>query len=521
MGSALSQALAELPGYLAAHVRLTLAALAVGALLSVPLGILVSRFKRLEAPVLAVAGVIQTIPALALLAVMVPLLSGLGLSGIGTLPAFLGLVLYSLLPILRNTVTGLAGVEPAAVEAARGVGMTRGQRLRRVELPLALPVIMAGVRTATVWTVGLATLSTPVGAPSLGNFIFAGLQTRNLDAILVGCVAAAVLALVLDALVRALAVGREQRRPGLVVVGGAGLLLLAAWSVAPLLARHDMQRPPLRVGAKTFTEQYVLAEVLAQALRRAGEPATVVASLGSTVAFDALARGEIDTYVDYTGTLWATLMSRSGAGAGRAAVLAEVREWLVSRHGVRVVAALGFENAYAFALRRERARELQLRRLSDLVPHAQRLRAASDYEFWTRSEWRAVEAAYGLTFAERLTMDPSLLYAAIAAGQVDVITAYSSDGRIAALDLVTLEDDRGAIPPYDAVVLTRRGLAEERPGAVAALARLAGAIDVSRMRALNRQVDEEGLSPAAAAEGFLDALRSGAPASAAAPASGR
>ena len=229
MSGPLAEQLALLPEYLSAHVRLTLAALGAGILLAVPAGILASRRPRLEATVLAAAGVIQTLPALALLAAMVPLLSALGLPGIGTLPALLALVLYSLLPILSNTVTGLRGVDAAVIEAARGLGMTPGQRLRQVELPLALPVIVAGIRTATVWTVGMATLSTPVGAPSLGNYIFGGLQTRNAAAILTGCVAAAVLALVLDGLVRAIAVGLAARSRAPLVAAALCLLALLAW----------------------------------------------------------------------------------------------------------------------------------------------------------------------------------------------------------------------------------------------------------------------------------------------------
>jgi ABC-type proline/glycine betaine transport system permease subunit len=167
----MSEQLALLPAYLTGHLQLTLAALLIAIATSLPLGILAVRTPRLEQPLLAIAAVIQTIPSLALLAVTVPLLAALQLRSIGFLPALIGLTLYGLLPILRNTVTGIAGVDPALKEAARGVGMTAGQQLRRVELPLAMPVIVAGIRTATVWTVGTATLSTPVGAPSLGNFI--------------------------------------------------------------------------------------------------------------------------------------------------------------------------------------------------------------------------------------------------------------------------------------------------------------------------------------------------------------
>lgn len=498
----MNEQLALLPYLLGAHVRLTLSALLMGAAVAVPLGILVSRMQRFEGLILGLAGVIQTIPALALLAVMVPLLSGLGLSGIGFLPAFLGLVLYSLLPILRNTVTGLAGLDPAVREAAEAVGMTPGQRLRMVELPLALPVILAGLRTATVWSVGMATLSTPVGAPSLGNYIFSGLQTRNYDAVLVGCAAAALLALGLDTLLRVLAAGYSERRPALVMAGGAIFVAVGVLSLAGL-APAGTERP-LRIGAKTFTEQYVLAEVLARQIHRTtGTAAEVLASLGSTVAFDALARGEIDAYVEYTGTIRSTLMHKRGAGDGRAAVLAEVSRWLKETHGVGVACSLGFENTYAFALRRAQASELGVRRLSDLQPKALQLRAAGDYEFWSRSEWADVRRIYDLDFAEKRVMDPSLLYEAVAGGQVDVITAYSSDGRISAYDLITLDDDRGAIPPYDAIVLVSRRLRDQRPEIVAALAALEGTIDVSRMRAMNAAVDRDGKSPAAIAEAFL------------------
>jgi osmoprotectant transport system permease protein len=500
-----SGSLAELPEYLSAHVRLTLAALAAGVLLAVPAGVLVSRRRALGAPVLGFASVLQTVPALALLAVMVPLLSGLGLPGIGTLPAFIALVLYSLLPILRNTVTGLAGVDPAVLEAARGLGMTRGQRLRQVELPLALPVVVAGIRTATVWTVGMATLSTPVGAPSLGNYIFGGLQTRNTAAILTGCVAAALLSLGLDGLVRAAAVGVSQRRRGLVAGAAAGLLAVAGWAwwLAPRTGAAFASRPVV-VGAKTFTEQYVLAEILAGTVRaRTGRPTRTLASLGSTVAFDALRRDEIDLYVDYTGTLWATVMGRRGPGASRRGVEDEVRRWLLDQAGVTLVAPLGFENAYCFAVRRETAGRLGLRTIGDLARHSRGLSLASDYEFFGREEWRAVEAAYGPAFRERRTMDPSLLYEAIAAGQVDAITAYSSDGRIGALGLVALEDERRAIPPYDAVLLASPRLAREAPDVLAALGTLSGAIDVRTMRALNGMVDEGHRTPAEAARAFL------------------
>jgi osmoprotectant transport system permease protein len=493
-----SEQLALLPGYLTGHLQLTLAALLIAIAASLPLGILAARVPRLEQPVLAIAAVIQTIPSLALLAVTVPLLAALQLRSIGFLPALIGLTLYGLLPILRNTVTGIASVDPALKEAARGVGMTPGQQLARVELPLAMPVIVAGIRTATVWTVGTATLSTPVGAPSLGNFIFTGLQTRNYTAVLVGSGAAALLALLLDSLVHAIEIGIARRRRRLVVTSLAALAALAAYAVTPLLAAAF--RPatrPISIGAKTFSEQYVLSELLADWIRRAtGLPTEVRSSLGSTVAYDALASGDIDVYVDYSGTLWATILRHDAAPTSRAAALDEIARFVAQRDGIELVANLGFENAYALALRARDADRLGVRRISDLAPYTPRMSIGGDYEFFSRPEWRAIRDTYALRFADQRSMDSSLMYQAVALGEVDVISAFSTDGRIAALDLHVLDDDRGAIPPYDAVILASARLAREHPDVIAALRRLDGKIDAPRMRAANLEVDEKGRTPA-------------------------
>lgn len=504
----MSEQLALLPAYLTGHLQLTLLSLLFAVAVSLPLGIAATRARRLEPPLLAVAGAIQTIPGLALLAAVVPLLAWLGLESIGFLPALVALTLYGCFPILRNTVTGIDGVDAAVKEAARAAGMTDAQQLRRVELPLAMPVVVAGVRTAAVWLVGLATLATPVGATSLGNYIFAGLQTRNFAAVLVGSAAAAALALLLDGLVRVLEVGLRRRRRAAVAVALAGLAALYAYTGLTLAAppRGGATRAVV-VGAKTFTEQYILADLLAGWIGRETGLATRIApSLGSTVAFDALAAGDIDTYVDYSGTLWATILHRPEPPPDRAACRREVERVLRDEYGVLVVAPLGFENAYALAMREREAAARGLRTISELVPFAPAMTVGGDYELFQRPEWRAIAIAYGLRFAAERTMDPSLLYQAVALGNVDVIGAYSTDGRIAALDLRVLEDDRHAIPPYDAVILASPRLQREHPAAIAALRRLDGTIDDQRMRQLNAAVDERGASPTAVARELLDNL---------------
>ncbi|GAB4389455.1 MAG: ABC transporter permease [Thermodesulfovibrionales bacterium] len=184
----------------AEHLRLTLAAVGAAVIVSVPAGILLTRSRRLAAPVLGLASVVQTVPSLALFGLVIPLLMALDLPIIGLVPALLALFLYALLPILRNTYTGVRQVDPAALEAAAGLGMTGGQVLWKVELPLSLPVIMAGVRTSTVISVGIATLAALIGAGGLGDLIFRGLRTINYKLMLGGAVPAACLALALDVL---------------------------------------------------------------------------------------------------------------------------------------------------------------------------------------------------------------------------------------------------------------------------------------------------------------------------------
>jgi osmoprotectant transport system permease protein len=514
----MSEALRLLPGYFTAHLQLTLAALLLAVAIAVPLGIAVARRSRLETPLLGITSVIQTIPGLALLAIMVPALAALGivtqrvfgfeLHSIGFLPALIALTLYALLPILRGTLVGIAGVEPALVEAARGVGMTENELLRRVQLPLAMPVIVAGLRTAAVWVVGTATLSTPVGATSLGNFIFSGLQTRNYVSVGVGCVAAAALALLIDQAIRALETGLRDGRAPLVAFGLGLLASLGIGAIAGLAApATGAVTRPVVIGAKTFTEQYVLSELIAARIAEAtGLPTRTLPSLGSTVAFDALRSNEIDVYVEYSGTIYATLMHRMQLPEGRTRVLAEVTQFLRAEHAVEVAAALGFENTYALGMRAAHARELGIARISQLGVHAPQLEIGGDYEFFQRPEWTALQRSYGLAFRAERSMDSSLMYQAVAQGDVDVITAFSTDGRIAAQDIRLLEDDRNAIPPYDALVLVGPRAAREQPQLMAALATLAGAIDADAMRRMNLAVDQGGRAPAEVAREFLHAL---------------
>jgi osmoprotectant transport system substrate-binding protein/osmoprotectant transport system permease protein len=485
-----------LPDYLARHVLLCAVALALGVLIGLPLAVFATRHSGVRAMTLGLASIVQTIPGLALLALFYPLLLGIsaltlpafgfGLPALGFLPTVMALTLYAILPILRNGIAGLAGLDPAVIEAADAVGMTPRQRLIRVEAPLAAPVVMAGVRTAAVWTIGAATLSTSVGQTSLGNYIFSGLQTENWVYVLFGCVAAALLALLVDQLLGLIEIGATRRNTRRIGLGIGGVVIGIAAALTPLVAGLP---PTYLVGAKNFSEQFILAELISDRLEREKAATEQRTGLGSAIAFRALANSDIDVYVDYSGTLWTNVMERRDSPP-RDTMLRELTDWMAQRYGVRVLGALGFENAYALAMKRERAAALGVRTIEDLARHAPQLAFGTDLEFLSRPEWSALKEAYGLNFADQRSYSPTFMYRALEAGDVDVITAFSSDGRIAAHGLELLADPKRAIPFYDALILVAPRRAND-PLVARALTPLIGKISVQQMQEANLLVDRD------------------------------
>jgi osmoprotectant transport system permease protein len=506
------EALTHLPDYLGNHVRVSVTALALGLLISLPLAVAARNRPLFRNVLLGVSSVVQTVPGLALLALFYPLLlalSGMTLnwfgfefSAFGFLPAVLALALYSMLPVLRNTITGLNGVDLALLEAAKGVGMTPGQSLFTVELPLALPVIMAGVRTSAVWVIGTATLSTPIGQTGLGNYIFAGLQTQNWVFVLFGCLAAAVLALAVDQLLALIENGLRRRSRLRTSLGGVGIATLIAATLVPVMARSPSS---YIVGAKTFAEQYVLSALIAERLRAAGLAAGSREGLGSNVIFDALAADDIDVYVDYSGTLWVNQFHHSDIPP-REQLLGGLKA-ILARQNITLFGELGFENAYALVMPKKRAEALGIHSIADLASHASTLSIAGDYEFFSRPEWASIKRAYGLAFRTQRTMQPDFMYAAVASGDVDVIAGYTSDGLIAKYDLAVLDDPKQAIPPYDAIVLLAPKRAHDEV-LQAALKPLLGRIDIEDMRAANLRAsgNDAASSPAAVARWLWDKI---------------
>lgn len=495
----------ELLTHVRDHLQLVLVSIVIAITIGIPTGILLTRKKSLRGPILGIANIMQTIPSLALFGFLIPLPF---IGGIGARTAIVALVLYSLLPIIRNTVTGILGVDPNVREAAVAMGMTDTQILRQVELPLAMSVIITGVRVAMVIAIGVTTIAAAVGAGGLGVYIFRGLRQYDNNLLLAGAGAAALMALGADFTLglferRFAVAGRGKRTPARRFGMAVAVVAIATIVVAGLFLNRLMpnrsagQAQRVVVGSKDFTESVLLAEVVAQMLEAGGVSVERQFELGGNLPHDALLAGKIDLYPEYTGTAYTAILHHP-VNTDPRIVYDKVRDDYQAKFNVAVSEPIGFENTFAILVRGSDARRLKLATVSDAIPHATKWRAGFGQDFMTRDDgYPGFSKAYALRFAERpREMDLSLTYIALQSGQVDLIAGNSTEGRIAALDLVQLEDDRRYFPPYEAVYLARQDKVASVPQLKETLKKLAGAITTEEMRQLNYEVDANKRTPA-------------------------
>jgi osmoprotectant transport system permease protein len=498
---------AELAGLIGQHVLLVGASTALAVAIGVPLGIFAARRPRLSAPLVALANLVQTVPSLAMFGFLLPLPL---LGGVGPRTAVVVLILYGLLPIVRTTIAGLQGIDRSIREAGVAMGMTRGELLRQVELPLAMPSIVAGIRVAAVVGVGSATIAAAIGAGGLGEYIYRGLSMVDTTVILAGAIPAAALALLVDGgllwLERLLVRRRHPRRVRALAAVAVVATAVALGSAAAAVFRD---RPVIVVGSKNFTEQLILGEIVAQAIEReTGLPVDRRLNLGGTLICErALAAGDIDVYVEYTGTALTAIFHRPLI-SDSSAVLSTVRESYASS-GRTLLAPLGFNNTFTILVRGKDARASGLRTIEDAIPTATGWRAGFGYEFLERPDgFPGLAKRYGLRFKEPpRVMDLTLTYRALASGQVDLIAGDATAGLIDALDLFPLADNRGYFPPYDAVPVARTDTLLRYPQVRLALEGLGGKISAADMRAMNNAADARREDPAAIARRFLEGLR--------------
>lgn len=484
------------------QVYLTLGAVFIAMLLSIPIGIIIARRNKIKNYVLGISSILQTLPSLAVLGFLLPFL------GIGIKTAIVTLVLYAMLPILRNTVTGLLGISPELLEAADGLGFTKMQKMLRVELPLALPVIVAGIRTATAMSVGIATIAAFIGAGGLGDFIYEGLSLNNMSLILLGAVPAALLALLLDYVIARIENVLSAKHRNKISAKNPKLWLVVIFFLLLPVFFFYVQAPSsnrVTIGTKNFTEQLILGELLAQLLQ-ANTTLQVCKkfNLGGTfICHHALVSGDIDMYPEYTGTAYNVILQQNLL-KNPSQVYEYVKKVYQQNFQVAWLDVFGFNNSNAVAVRRKFAKEFSLKTISDLKPIAKRLTIGVPADFMQRPDgFLGLKKQYQLEFKSVRLMDPGLLYKAIHLGQIDLIMAFSTDGRIPAYDLLILQDNKHLFPTYLAAPIVREATLKKHPELKVILNKLAGKINNQVMQNLNYQVDVLKNTPEEVADNFL------------------
>lgn len=484
------------------HIFIVFISTGLAVLIGLPLGILLTRIKSLQTPVLGFANIMQTLPSLALFGLLIPIPF---IGGIGAQTAVIALALYALLPVIRNTVTGILGIDPKVREAATAMGMTSGQILRMVELPLAMPVILTGIRVAVVISVGVATVAAAVGAGGLGTYIFRGLRQNDNNLLLAGAIASALLALLCDfalgQIEKSYAIGERVNAGRRKVIGSAVAAILAAVVGLSFISNSQSSNTnPLTadgrkivVGSKDFTESVILAEILAQMLEKQGVAVERRFELGGNIPHESLLSGQIDAYPEYTGTAYTAILKKPPITDPQA-VYNQTKAEYASKFNLSVSPPLGFANDFAILIRGDIARSGNFKTISDVVPVARDWQAGFGQDFMSRADgYPGFSRAYSFNFARQpREMDLSLTYRALQSGELDIIAGNSTDGLISALDLFQLQDDKHYFPPYQAVFIARQDANEVLANV---FAKLNNALSTEEMRKLNYEVDGNKRTP--------------------------
>ncbi|ANE46560.1 hypothetical protein SY83_10045 [Paenibacillus swuensis] len=495
------------------HIQISFIALLIAIVISIPLGLLLTRAPRLAGPVIGVTSLFQTIPSLALLGFMIPIL------GIGMAPAIVALTVYALLPILRNTYTGIMNVDKPIKEAGTGMGMTSLQVMFKVELPLALNVIMAGIRTATVMLIGVATLASLVGAGGLGDLIFRGISTVNTELILAGTIPAALLAIVFDYMLARMEQAvtpkgiRKGTKPsskfrrGVELAFMAVLGVLLVFSLAKgLVGSGGSGENSVVVAGKNFSEQDILTHLMASLIEEKTDLDVVRKPFlgGSSVTHDAIVRGDVDVYAEYTGTGWTSVLQKKPIMGPPEKTYDAVKSAYEKEFGVTWLKPLGFNNTFAMAMGEERAKELGIETFTDLAKAAPQLVFGGTPEFLERSDgFQGLKKVYDMNFKAIKGLDIGLTFSAVSEGTTDVLSANSTDGRIAKFNLKVLKDDKQFFPPYFVAPIIRQDTLEKHPELAEVLDLLANKIDDRTMAELNGKVDLDGQDARKVAEDWL------------------
>lgn len=484
------------------HIEISFIAIAIAIVFGGIVGILISEYQKSAKWTLGVINFVYTIPSISMLGFLIPF------SGVGDTTAIIALTIYALLPMVRSTHTGLTNVDPDTIEAAKGMGSTRWQILFHIKLPLAMPVIMSGIRNMVTMTIALAGIASFIGAGGLGVAIYRGITTNNAAMTLAGSLLTALLALVIDAILgfvekrmqkRSKKAKHQNKVMGFTALGVVGALVAAA--VVPQL----MPQATINIATKPMTEQYILGEMLDILIEQDTDlkvNLTQGVGGGTSNIEPAMENGEFDMYPEYTGTAWNMVLKNQD-------VYSEDKfDQLRAAYndmGMTWTSMFGFGNTYGLAVRNDIANQYDIKTYSDLARVAPQLTFGAEYDFFEREDgYDALCDTYGLNFGNTMDLDIGLKYQALAENQIDVMVVFTTDGQLADANARVLEDDRHFFPSYMCGMIVRQQVLQDHPELQGVFDRLTGQISNDDMVQMNHEVDVEKKEPREVAYEFLE-----------------
>ncbi len=475
------------------HLFIVLSASILSVIVGVMLGILSYIFPKARGIILRIVDLLQTIPSLALLGIIMVFLNP------GKLTVIIGITLYSLLPIVRNTFLGLQGVDDGVKEAARGMGMSKPYRILTVEFPLAFPTVFTGIRIAVVNAIGTAVFAAFVGGGGLGGVITQGIRISSMKMILSATGVLMIIAVVLDLLMSWF---EKQMRNYNGRSKKIWIPVIAVLTAFCLLVPYGIGTSgDIELYDGDYSETQLMHHMVKMLVEDKTDLSVNIKDQMSQVNnFNALKSDghTCDLMISYDGTLLTTFFHQDVTDVPDATTIYDyVNKIAAEKYNMQLLEKLGFDNTYAVAVPQEIADKYNLEKVSDLVPVANQLTFGAEQSFFTLEgsmKYNPFVEFYGLNFKDSIPVDQGLKYTAIENGSFDVTVVYATDGLNRKVGLKVLEDDRSFFPDYNGAFLVRNDLIEKYPELESILNELAGAISTEQMAELTYQVDVAGRS---------------------------
>ena len=482
------------------HVLISLLAISIASVLGIILGIIISEYRKFSGLILGTVNILYTIPSIALLGFFITI------TGVGNTTALIALIIYALLPIIRSTYTGIVNINPLIIEASEGMGSTKLQQLFKVKLPLALPVLMSGIRNMVTMTIALAGIASFVGAGGLGVAIYRGITTNNSAMTFLGSLLIAILALVFDFILGLIEKRLTNHKrvkykinPKLIILG---LFIVIFGAYFSLNSKKDKT---INIATKPMTEGYILGQMLTELIEQDTDLKVNITNGvggGTSNIHPAIVKGEFDLYPEYTGTSWEAVLKKEASYDE--SKFDELQKEYKEKYNLEYVNLYGFNNTYGLAVNKDIAEKYNLKTYSDLAKVSNNLIFGAEYDFFEREDgYKELQKVYNMNFKKQIDMDIGLKYQAMKDKKIDVMVIFTTDGQLAISDVVVLEDDKKMYPSYRAGTVVRSEILSEYPELKPVLEKLNDILDDKTMADLNYQVESEGKKPEDVAREYL------------------